>query len=815
VDEAYYALVEDTATPLSTLYSNVDDGSLFSRQTHDILKKDSTVEGGGCFVAGTKVLMANGERKNIEDIEVGDKVKTFKNPLNRKLDTGTVQRTWRRSASEYLVINDKIKVTPEHQVFVNDQFKQASLIRKGDWLLTSQGEKIRVRSITLEKEIIPVYNLKIEPQNTYFAAGVYVHNAEKGGGAREFFTDAALFKVVTTDRQGRATVEFTLPDNITSWRVTSQAISEDMGAGVNISNIPVSLPVFAKANIGKNYLKQDRPTAKLRAYGDELENGDEVVFNVKAPSLGIEEPQTLSAESFEPTYFTFPELKVGQHDVWYDLDTKKGEDSLKLPMKVISSRLQKMKTINKELTATTTIEAPNDLPFALILSDKGQNKLYPYLEELSWSWGDRLDQKYTRVESRELLNKYYDQKDHASEFKSFNYQTSQGGLSLLPYSNADPELSVRVALTGAEEFDKNSLAQFFFEKLKNESSNKEEVSLALSGLAALNKPVLTRIDTWLQRDDLDVKERLYLALGLDRIGAKERSQEIYNEIMKQNAEIKDPYIIVRVPGENDNTFKATALAAVLAASLNTEEAEGLFNYLTDHQKLHGKDKNSERLFKLEKFNYIKKTLPDLQASPAQITYKLRDREETIELTGGDIHALKLEPEEAEELNFTSITGDMGMAIRYIDDFDRKEAQKHNSLSLRREYYVNGEQTTEFSENETVQVRLYPKFGSKALRGDYQLTDVLASGLTPVTRIYQGGHIDCNYWYPYNAQEQKVKYRVNKNWQNNYCGADYLYYYARVKTPGSYRVEPAILQSYLNPDYINYSDASRIKINPSQ
>lgn len=69
--------------------------------------------GGGscCFVAGTKVTMANGTRKNIEDIDVGEQVKTIFG--NQK-----VVSTFKKTTDSTIMINNKIKCTPDHKFLV-------------------------------------------------------------------------------------------------------------------------------------------------------------------------------------------------------------------------------------------------------------------------------------------------------------------------------------------------------------------------------------------------------------------------------------------------------------------------------------------------------------------------------------------------------------------------------------------------------------------------------------------------------------------------------------------------------------------------
>lgn len=805
IDEAYYAIASDYASPLETIYANVGPGSLYAEVTHDAPAKQSdTAELGGCFAGGTLVLMADGSRKPIEKIKKGDKIKTFSDPLNKEMVEAEVTEIWQNIAHEYLIINGHLKVTPEHQIFSNNRFTDAGRLKAGDWLLNYQGEKELIKSIKVEHEIIAVYNLRIDPEHTYFAGGYYVHNQEKGGGPREYFTDAVLFRSVRTDTIGAAEITFKLPDNITSWRVTAQGVSDELHAGISITKIPVSLPVFAEVTIGGEYLSADKPIARLRSYGAALKNGDEAYFNIDASSMGAEKQNILTAKAFQPVYYNFPELAVGKYDVIYNLKTAKGEDAIKLPVKVVKSRLEAQAAKSEKLTVETKVAAQNGGLLIVVISDEGQNRLYDPLQKLSWSWGDRVDQKLARKSARQILHDIYNEDLAVADFNAFDYQLQSGGVSLLPYSGEELELSARVASVGGGDFDKESLAQYFYKILENKQSNKEEISLSLYGLASLKKPVLPRIQSWLQRDDLSVKERIYLAQALFDLGAGEWSRDIYYEIINEFAEEKDPFIALRVEGGQDEVFRATALAAVLAVSLNMPQANGFWEYLNENQILYGRNKNSENLFNLEKINYINHALPGLKPSPAKVSYELLGERHDIEITGGKVHAFQLRPEDAHELKFIAVEGDAGISTRFTRPLNAEGVKKDGSLEIKREYYVNGKKSGSFSEKDIIEVRLYPSFGPEAITGNYQITDFLPSGLMPVTKLYSGsGSYDCHYWYPYNTDGQMVKYNIHNNWRNSYCGGDYIRYYARAKNRGEFKAEPAIIQSFVNPEYINF------------
>lgn len=814
VDEAFYAVMDETVDPLSVIYGSIGAGIISSRSSHDSAQDAYGMDGaekGGCFLPGTQIAMADGSQKPIEEIAVGDWVKTFSDPITRVQDTGQVSQVWEHTVAEYYIINDKLRVTGVHMIYANGRFMDVASLKIGDWLLDSSGNRVYIQSITKEYRLTKVYNFAVEPQHTYFADGFYVHN-EKGGGPRELFVDTAIFDTVKTNQQGRASLKMTLPDNITSWRVTAQAVSGNIEVGDATQKIPVSLPVFAEVTIGNEYLAADAPVARLRAYGNALNSSDRVNFSLQASSLGVDQSDTQTAAAFESVYFALPKLSVGKHNLTYNLESAKGDDAILLPINVIESRLQAQVAKSEKLTLESQIVPVGDLPIAVILTDQGQNKLYGPLTRLSWSYGDRIDQVLPQKMARDLLVKYYGRDFQNNTFDAFDYQTTQGGITLLPYSSEDLELSARVASTDAQNFDQESLAQYFFKILENRQSNPEEISYALAGLAALEKPVLPRISSWLNSGNTSVKEKLYLAQAIYDLGSKQWSKDIYLQIMNEYAVIKDPEISLHVSENYDEVFQATALAAVLATSLEADQAEGLWLFLINNQKLYGEHKNSENLFSLEKINYIQHTIAHLKPSPARVKYILYGQENTVDITGGSHHSFQIYPQDVDKLKFLEITGDVGLTASYTQPIQSSDIVRDPSISIRREYYVDGVKTTTFKETDNIEVRLYVNISAQALSGRYQVTDILPSGLEAVTKEYTWGSGEgCNYRYPYDSFGQTVKYNIDKNWRNLSCQTDYFKYFARVKNKGTYLAEPAIIQSFVNPEFINYSDQTTITI----
>jgi len=756
--------------------------------------------------------MADGSHKNIEDIEVGESVKTFADAFDNRLYEGRVAKVWEHEVAAYLLINDTLEVTPEHPMYSNHRFIDAGLLKIGDWLLDESGRQIFIESIeTIHKEVL-VYNLDIEPYHTYIAGGFYVHNQEKGGGAREFFTDAALFETVQTGSNGRAETSFTLPDNITSWRVTSQAISSDLEAGVSVTKIPVSLPVFAEVSVDNEYLQKDRPVARLRAYGEALAAQDDVKFTISLLDDEAEEIPSIFGKAFSNNYYNIPELSLGKHEFVYSLETSKGTDAIKLPMNIIDSRLTKKDSITEKLSTATKVVAPVDDSFRVMLMDNGQSVYYRSLSTLSYAWGDRVDQIYTRKKARELINKYYEEDYMYPEFKADTYQDTSGGITLLPYSSASLLLSLQTVLLDYENFDKDSLQTYFLNNLNYESALVSNISYALSGLLVLKQPVLLKVNEWLSRDDLAPEDKVYLATALAKVGALDKAREIYLAILDEYGQIKTPHIIIKTSDNNDEVFAMTMQTAVLGALLEDERAEQMFDYVDSTQILYGPSKNSEELYTLQKLAYIEIQIAKLKPSPAKVEYELFGEKQAINISGGQTHSFILYPSEVEQLKFLSVEGDVSLTLIYNDDLDIKSSEADNSIGIERKYFVNGQETNTFNEEDRIEVRLYPHFAEAALSGAYEITDILPTGFAPITEYYYWNRsYDCHYWYPFNNDGQLLKYMIDKSWENNFCG-DYIKYYVRVKNTGTFVAEPAIIQSFYNVDYINYSEEKQITIN---
>jgi hypothetical protein len=158
-----------------------------------------TVVGGGCVVAGTKIIMADGNTKNIEEVQVGEMVKT-------RLGDNEVTHTWNKDSEGFegkdrecveIEFDDghKVTCTTNHKFFYHGEWIEAKnlivggfvekknnlSLEKYDGILINQGKKdqtleVRIKTIT-NVGLKEVYDISVNEEPSYvFSNGVLSHN---------------------------------------------------------------------------------------------------------------------------------------------------------------------------------------------------------------------------------------------------------------------------------------------------------------------------------------------------------------------------------------------------------------------------------------------------------------------------------------------------------------------------------------------------------------------------------------------------------------------------------------------------------------
>lgn len=152
---------------------------------------------GGCLVYGTLVEMGDGTFKKVEDLELGEVVKSISiNGLDVNIDDNwkdfyTNEFQYEEGLSiitnivddgftQYYIINENLKLTYEHPIFIKRaevfMFTQTEGLVLGDYIFKENGEFELVSSIDIIDDYVQTININIEENDVYFANGILVHN---------------------------------------------------------------------------------------------------------------------------------------------------------------------------------------------------------------------------------------------------------------------------------------------------------------------------------------------------------------------------------------------------------------------------------------------------------------------------------------------------------------------------------------------------------------------------------------------------------------------------------------------------------------
>ncbi len=812
VDEAFYRMFRDSfIDPLDSLYSTLGEGVYSTQNTHDSLEV-AEVDGGmgGCFTEDVEILMSDGSYKKINDVQVGDMILTKKYELSNDLIEARVVNLQEHYVQEYLVINGDLEVTGEHTMFVNANWDVAANVVPGDFFINKDGERVYVETVETVVEPVWVYNFEVEGAHTYFANDIYVHN-DKGGGSevRMEFKDTALFVLAHTDSQGEAVINFTLPDNITSWRSAVSVIDpEEKTAGYDISNVIVTKPFFTEVVVNPEYSVKDSPEIKLQSYGDEVESGDNVSYQVESESLGMERSESFDGDVYRSSYFPLSELSVGDHDVTVYSQSGEYEDNVRKEFEVVGSRLSEYHVEHvydiegdEDRTEDSRSESyefdlKGDGMHRITLLDGGIAKYYGDLLRLSYVDGDRLDQRLARVISAEMLNEFFGENNYVDdEDIAVNYQDS--GLMLLPYGESDLRLTANVLLmdNNVDRYNTRALAEYLYEVYVSDDSNLEEVVYAVSGLAALGEPVLLSLRSLAAGGDLDLQEMMYIALAFESLGSRGDAWQILDEAWDDLVDT----------AEEDESVMTTALGSILAGSLGEMEKSDL---LWEFVELIGTDDDSyaqnEDILDIYKLGLLTRTLPNLRPETARFVVEKNGDIEDVQLERWERFSVWASPDD--ELSVEVLNGTLDATVAYEEMVSVSEFKVDDSVSVNRTYYVDGKETTKFAVGDVVEVVIDVNYVGNAESRSFRVTDVLPSGLKPLTGWREIREQSGNYRYPYHVDGQEVSFYWN---EKGYNGS--VKYLARVAAVGEYYADPAKAQHYTDESIVGISESAMVKI----
>ncbi len=275
-----------------------------------------------------------------------------------------------------------------------------------------------------------------------FEGGMGGGNPEESGSAttRDSFDDTACFKTVQTDKNGKATVTFTLPDNVCEYRITTHAVKDGVYTGSARHFVSACMDFFIQSTPPRNVKSSDDLVLNANSI---LESGIanvEFTFTVKEADFC----ETLTAMSGANASVNLGKLPVGTYTANISAVCGDYKDAVEYPFEIINSAQQIVK--QEEFSPNDTpVITPSALPVTLEIYNTQTQRYLKYFDYLERHFNERLDtivcNNEAALQKKQILGD--DTLSFATDYSTINlYLCSQDHLlSYLPEGEGSPVMT--------------------------------------------------------------------------------------------------------------------------------------------------------------------------------------------------------------------------------------------------------------------------------------------------------------------------------------------------------------------------------------
>lgn len=595
---------------------------------------------------------------------------------------------------------------------------------------------------------------------------------------RSDFKDTAAFLTAVTNSDGVAVFNVKLPDNLTTWRATAQAVYEQSAgrifAGASKSSIVCTQPLFIKPIMLPQYLSGDDIT--VSAFCDGLTDG---TTPVTAQLTGNGYDLTAKAPAGSP--LKFGKLPSGSYKVLFIAKEGTNTDAIELPLEIVDTLLEMEIVSSFDLANGIPEISPTRYPVCMTFYDKEYMLHSDILSIMTRSYGERLE--YRIANKFASLEYGYIDEDYYKSSLSDVY--SEKLLKKLSSAKGDYEISALVCVAAPELVNKEALIKQFYDYHKKGDTKvyTDELADCYLGLSALGEPILNEVMYSLEFYDACKQCQMKHCIALALLGDYDSALENYIRIT-EDAVYKASYT------DNDKTLayvdfgteyieiiKDTKLTLMAASILNLPEAEYMARYLCTQNQ-------TDQTYVLELMTYLKYYSPKYDNN-AEIEYTLNGKKVNVKLNHFRGHTIRFGEEQLKNADLKAVNGEVKCNIHYTGMAAENTGEQ--SIKVEKKYSVIG--GSKFTAGALVKVEI--KLPNKTSNESYIINDII-----PTCARYSYSN-DSSY---VNRNGQKVTLYIHN--------LNTVTYYIRLVNVGEFVTENTVVQDY----YGNWGMSERSKIN---
>jgi hypothetical protein len=639
--------------------------------------------------------------------------------------------------------------------------------------------------------------------------------AERGGGGdnytdfRDEFKDTNVFRTIKTDKNGNGELKFKLADNLTSWRITYQGISDKRFAGSGAKNITVSLPFFVDLIMSDEYLKDDKISASLRVFGTEAKEAEEVNYEIKIKNkeTGKELKYEQTGIIGDYTNISFDKLNEGAYEISVYAAYKELEDGIKEEFNVVDSFVYFNNTSYYKLSEDTVLSKVYSNP-VITLFNESRSDFYNSLDSILANYGKRIDQTVCSMLAAKYINDYfesdlpYNEDVLIDEINRYEVE-SYGGYSLFTYSAADAEITAKLMNLVDNEYLRLKSKTYFKNILQNPDYS-SKIPAALWGLSTFKEPVLLTIYELMENNTLEIRDKIYLSLALAELGDLNTAKKYYKEFSDSFKESGDYLYFESGADENykySENYELTALLSILGCKLQDYEiSDKLFKYIYNNPSKFTLS-NFEQLIYIMDRNIM--SLDEIKDLFGEVTVSSEGKDKTYKLKLFDRENFSVPKEKIQDIKFKNIKGSIACKVEALGNKDDLEKNKTDEFSINITYSHKdtAENQMSYNHSDLVKVTIMPSFSNNVTAGNYEITYIVPAGFR---------FIELDRQAPFWIEEDGQKLRFFFHYDRQNFAAIPITFYIQAVQKGEYTVDYAVIKENLETK-LNYINKERLTV----
>lgn len=507
----------------------------------------------------------------------------------------------------------------------------------------------------------------------YYVAGGGI-GSTGGDSARYNFKDTAFFKTVSTDKNGEAKFKFTLPDNITSYRLTAHSANKDGYVGVNTSHISVVEDFFVESPIPQGVKYTDDLVINAISHGKKATGEVDYTFEING------QKQKAKAKVDEYVSVNFKTLPVGEYDL--KITGKCGEytDSIINKITIVGNTQEVPVKTTTDIDEKTEIKATKN-PITLEIYDKKLDTYLTYINYLESYYSSRLDKRLGLYEADRLSQKFYGNNEFSyGDLSEYLYEDTDL-VRTKPNGKSQDVLLSAVVREYASRYFHSYYDNGFTSVLMNEKTKSRDYYAAILGLASKGEITLSDLDYLKDNDkERDNFEYMILAAAYGFLGDYDTAKKMYKEF---NVEVKDNAVYIKNNAiENDDV---SAILAILASMTNKNDASKIIDSLIAK-------KSTTMYLNFAIIAYLENNTEIIE-SKKEVTIRYGKESKTISISGFHVEKIDIDNKDVKTLKFIDASSNLKVSYYYatgIDEISSNTIKKDVTATISKEIKKNSD-----------------------------------------------------------------------------------------------------------------------------